>query len=32
MAIYKIKKRNGAIASFDVTKIELAIKKAFEAT
>ena len=32
MAIYKIRKRNGAIASFDIAKIETAIKKAFEAT
>jgi len=32
MAIYKIKKRNGAIASFDIAKIELAIQKAFEST
>ena len=32
MAIYKIRKRNGAIDSFDVTRIEAAIKKAFEAT
>lgn len=32
MAIYKIRKRNWAIASFDVVKIEAAIKKAFEAT
>ena len=32
MAIYKIRKRNWAIASFDVVKIESAIKKAFEAT
>lgn len=31
MAIYKIRKRNGAISSFDIAKIELAIKKAFEA-
>ena len=32
MAIYKIRKRNGAISSFDISKIEAAIKKAFEAT
>ena len=32
MAIYKVRKRNGAIASFDISKIELAIKRAFEAT
>ncbi len=32
MAIYKIRKRNWAIASFDLAKIETAIKKAFEAT
>jgi ribonucleoside-triphosphate reductase len=31
MVIYKIRKRNGAIVSFDRTKIENAIKKAFEA-
>ena len=32
MAIYKIRKRNGAISTFDISRIELAIKKAFEAT
>ena len=32
MAIYKIRKRNGAIDSFDITRIEAVIKKAFEAT
>jgi len=31
MAIYKIRKRNGAISSFDISKIESAITKAFEA-
>jgi len=31
MAIYKIRKRNGAIIDFDVNKIEMAIKKAIEA-
>jgi ribonucleoside-triphosphate reductase len=31
MVIYKIRKRNGAIVSFDRVKIESAIKKAFEA-
>jgi len=31
MAIYKIRKRNGAIIDFDISKIELAIKKAVEA-
>jgi len=31
MAIYKVRKRNGAIVSFDRTKIEGAIKKAIEA-
>lgn len=31
MTIYKVRKRNWAIASFDVSKIEDAIKKAFEA-
>jgi len=30
MAIYKVKKRNGAIVSFDRIKIEQAIKKAIE--
>jgi len=31
MAIYKIRKRNGAIVSFDQAKIEHAIKRAIEA-
>jgi hypothetical protein len=31
MAIYKIRKRNGAIIDFDIHKIEKAIKKAIEA-
>ncbi|SRR5574344_115382 len=31
MAIYKVRKRNGAIIDFDITKIETAIKKAIEA-
>ena len=31
MAIYKVRKRNGAIIDFDISKIELAIKKAIEA-
>ena len=31
MAIYKVRKRNGAIVTFDRSKIELAIKKAIEA-
>ncbi len=31
MAIYKVRKRNGAIIDFDITKIESAIKKAIEA-
>lgn len=31
MAIYKIRKRNGAIIDFDIAKIENAIKKAIEA-
>jgi ribonucleoside-triphosphate reductase len=31
MAIYKVRKRNGAIIDFDLDKIELAIKKAIEA-
>jgi len=31
MAIYKIRKRNGAIIDFDLDKIENAIKKAIEA-
>ena len=31
MAIYKIRKRNGAIVSFDQSKIEHAIKRAIEA-
>lgn len=30
MAIYKVRKRNGAITDFDIKKIELAIKKAIE--
>ena len=30
MAIYKVRKRNGAIIDFDINKIELAIKKAIE--
>lgn len=30
MAIYKVKKRNGTIVSFDVQKIETAIKKSIE--
>ena len=30
MAIYKVRKRNGAIVSFDRSKIEHAIKKAIE--
>lgn len=31
MAIYKVRKRNGAIIDFDIAKIENAIKKAIEA-
>ena len=31
MAIYKVRKRNGAIIDFDIAKIESAIKKAIEA-
>ena len=31
MAIYKVRKRNGAIIDFDINKIESAIKKAIEA-
>lgn len=31
MAIYKVRKRNGAIIDFDVSRIELAIKRAIEA-
>lgn len=31
MAIYKVRKRNGAIIDFDISKIELAIKRAVEA-
>ncbi|MFA7717102.1 MAG: ribonucleoside triphosphate reductase [Candidatus Absconditabacterales bacterium] len=31
MAIYKIRKRNGAIIDFDISRIEIAIKKAIEA-
>ena len=31
MAIYKMRKRNGAIVSFDQAKIEHAIKRAIEA-
>lgn len=31
MAIYKVRKRNGAIIDFDINKIENAIKKAIEA-
>ena len=31
MAIYKVRKRNGAIIDFDISKIEAAIKKAIEA-
>jgi ribonucleoside-triphosphate reductase len=31
MAIYKVRKRNGAIIDFDVSKIESALKKAIEA-
>jgi len=31
MAIYKVRKRNGAIIDFDISKIEWAIKKASEA-
>lgn len=31
MAIYKVRRRNGAIVSFDQSKIEKAIKGAFEA-
>jgi ribonucleoside-triphosphate reductase (formate) len=31
MAIYKVRKRNGAIIDFDITRIEAAIKKAIEA-
>jgi anaerobic ribonucleoside-triphosphate reductase len=30
MQLFKIKKRNGSIVTFDVEKIELAIKKAIE--
>jgi anaerobic ribonucleoside-triphosphate reductase len=30
MAIYKVRKRNGAIVSFDRSKIENAIKRAIE--
>jgi len=32
MAIYKVRKRNGAIIDFDINRIEIAIKKAMEAT
>jgi len=32
MAIYKVRKRNGAIVDFDKAKIEKAIKLAFEST
>jgi len=31
MAIYKVRKRNGAIIDFDQSKIEIAIKRAIEA-
>ncbi|MFA6255841.1 MAG: ribonucleoside triphosphate reductase [Candidatus Absconditabacterales bacterium] len=31
MAIYKVRKRNGAIIDFDISKIEAAVKKAIEA-
>lgn len=31
MVIYKVRKRNGAIVTFDRTKIELAIQKAIGA-
>ena len=31
MAIYKVRKRNGAIIDFDISRIESAIKKAIEA-
>jgi hypothetical protein len=31
MAIYKVKKRNGSIVDFDISKIEYAIKSAVEA-
>ena len=31
MAIYKVRKRNGAIIDFDISRIELAIKRAIEA-
>ena len=31
MATYKVRKRNGAIIDFDITRIESAIKKAIEA-
>ena len=30
MALYKVRKRNGAIVTFDKSKIEISIKKAIE--
>jgi anaerobic ribonucleoside-triphosphate reductase len=32
MAIYKVRKRNGSIVTFDIKKIENAIKKAIVAS
>lgn len=31
MAIYKVRKRNGAIIDFDISRIEIAVKRAIEA-